>query len=84
MLHTLGWFGVGLLGLFFVASGAVMLVSPRTYFRWLSRLGPRSGRMAEKGYGKRWVAIELWTRIRGALLLVVLGWVAYQGYLKMR
>ena len=82
MLHMLGWFAIALLCLFFTVSGFCMLLSPTTYFRWLSRLGPRSGRITERGTGRRWMAIELWTRIRGAILLAALGWVAYQGYLK--
>ena len=82
MLHILSWVGIALLGVFFALSGACMLLSPRTYFLWLSRLSPRSGGTPEGGYGRRWIAIALWTRIRGAVLLAALGWVAYQGWLK--
>ena len=84
MLHTLGWFAVFLFGLFFAVSGAVMLVSPRTYFQWLGRLLPRGRRMTGNQYGPRWTAIQLWTRVRGALLLATIAWVAYRGFVKIR
>ena len=84
MLHTLGWLGIVLLGLFFAFSGAVMLVSPRTYFKWVSRLGPRRGRLTDEGYGTGRRAIELWTRVRGAMLLAAMAWVAYHGFKRVR
>lgn len=84
MLHLMSWFGIALVGLFFAATGACMLVSPRTYFDWVGRLLPRSARMGANGYGARWKAIQIWTRVRGAMLLVALLWVAYQGFLKIK
>jgi hypothetical protein len=83
MLHTLSWIAIGLLGVFFAVSGACMLLSPRMYFNWMGRLLPRSARMGEQ-QGTRWKMVQIWTRLRGAMLLGVMVWVAYQGFLKMK
>lgn len=68
----------------FTAAGVLMLVWPSTYFRWISRVGPRRARVEGTGHGGRWLAFELWTRVRGLLLLAAMAWVAYQGYLRFR
>jgi hypothetical protein len=84
MLHIVEWLAIGLLGLFFFLGGVLMLVAPRTYFRWLGRVLPPSRRLSDTAGGTKLLAIELWTRVRGAILLGVMAWVAYQGYLKIR
>ena len=76
--------GAALLCVFFTATGVLMLISPGTYFRWVSRVGPRRSRVEGTGRGGRWLAFELWTRVRGLLLLAAMAWVAYQGYLHIR
>ncbi len=75
---------VVLLGGFFTAMGALMLIAPGTYFRWASRMGPRKGRVEGAGPGTRWMFFTLWTRFRGALLLAAMAWVAYHAYLHIR
>lgn len=84
MGHVMGGIVVALLCAFFTAAGVLMLVWPGTYFKWVSRAGPRRSRVEGTGRGGRWLAFEMWTRFRGALLLAVMAWVAYQGYLRMR
>ena len=84
MTNVLTEVAVVLLGLFFTAAGVVMLVSPGTYFRWVSRIGPRTGRVEGVGHGSRWMAFAWWTRFRGLLLLGAMAWVAYHGYLRIR
>lgn len=73
-----------LLGAFFTAAGVLMLVSPGTYFRWVSRVGPRKGHVSGVGHGTRWMAFALWTRFRGALLLAAMAWVTYHAWLRIR
>lgn len=84
MIHTMSWVAIGLLGLFFAVSGLLMLVSPRVYFRAMGRVLPRRARMVEGQGGTKWKMILIWTRLRGAMLLGVMIWVAYEGYLKMK
>ncbi|HEU5341561.1 hypothetical protein [Edaphobacter sp.] len=84
MTKTLTEVGAVLLCVFFTATGALMLVSPGTYFRWVSRVGPRRSHVEGTGRGGRWLAFELWTRVRGLLLLAAMAWVAYQGYIHIR
>jgi|GEM_PF-2086260 len=84
MVHTMSWVAICLLGLFFAASGLCMLVSPRIYFRVMGQLLPRRARMVEGQGGTKWKMILIWTRLRGAMLLGVMVWVAHQGYLKMK
>lgn len=84
MGHVMGEIALVLVCLFFTAAGVLMLGWPSTYFRWISRAGPRRARVEGTGAGGRWLAFELWTRVRGLLLLVAMGWVAYQGYLRFR
>ena len=79
MLHWMSQFGVLLLVLFFAVTGAWMLVSPQGYFRQLGRLAGR-GHLINGGQGRRWKMIEIWTRVRGAMLLAALGWVVYRGF----
>ena len=84
MRHGLTEFAIVLLGVFFTVAGAVMLVAPGTYFRWVSMLGPRTSRVEGVGRGSRWMAMALWTRFRGALLLAAMAWVAYHAWLRIR
>lgn len=84
MTHVLRGVAVVLMCAFFTAAGVLMLVSPGTYFRWVSRVGPRKGRVDGAGHGARWTAFTLWTRFRGGLLLAAMAWVAYQEYLRIR
>lgn len=84
MANVLTEAGLVLVCLFFTAAGVLMVVSPGTYFRWVSRVGPRSGRVEGIGHGSRWMAFTWWTRFRGLLLLAAMVWVAYHGWLRMR
>lgn len=84
MGHVIGEVAIVLLCLFFTATGILMVVSPGTYFRWVSRVGPRSSRVEGAGPGSRWLAFTWWTRFRGALLLAAMAWVAYHGFLRIR
>ena len=84
MTHGLTGFAIVVMCVFFTAAGAVMLVAPGTYFRWVSRVGPRKGRVEGVGPGTRWMAFTLWTRFRGLLLLAAMAWVVYHAWFRIR
>jgi hypothetical protein len=63
----------------FAANAAVMLVSPRAWFRIPRWLGSQ-GSTTMKEYGSGWGAIQV--RLTGALFLAGMGWVLYDLFVK--
>lgn len=76
---VIGWVIVVLVVAIMVINASVMLLSPRTWFRlpgWLRA----QGTLTENKYGAGWGAVQL--RFGGALILLSIGWVAYELLIK--
>jgi hypothetical protein len=75
----LGWILLFVLGAILTINAAVMLVSPRTWFKlptWIRAQGTISERKNSRGFG----ALEL--RLLGALMLAAIVWVIYDSLKK--
>lgn len=75
----LGWIMLFVLGAILAINAAVMLVSPRTWFKlptWIRAQGTISERKNSHGFG----ALEL--RLLGALMLAAIVWVIYDSVKK--
>jgi hypothetical protein len=75
MLQTMGWLALALFAVLFVTTGAVMLLSPRAYFRLAASASIVDEPVGAAGEQHR-------TRIRGAMLITVTVWVAYHVFLR--
>lgn len=64
-----------LVGLVVTINGAVMLASPRFWFRLPPWLGYH-GSLTEDKYGVTWGGVQV--RLTGLLILVVTSWVLYE------
>ena len=75
----LGWVMLFVLGVILTINAAVMLVSPRAWFKlptWIRAQGTLSERKNSRGFG----AFEL--RLLGALMLAAIAWVVYDSLKK--
>lgn len=73
-MHYLGWSVVVLVVTVLVINAAVMLVSPRAWFRLAGWLRAQ-GTLPEKQYGAGWGALQL--RIGGGVVLATIAWILY-------
>jgi len=81
MLHVLGWFVIAVVVAVTVVNAALMLASPRAWFR-LPEWFPGRGSMTEHEYGSGLGAIE--TRIAGGMMVAAILWVLYDSLLRSR
>ena len=75
----LGWITLFVLGAILTINAAIMLVSPRTWFKlptWIRAQGTISERRNSRGFG----ALEL--RLLGAVMLTAIVWVIYDSLTK--
>ena len=65
-----------LFGLFWVTNAAIMLTSPKIWFRtpW------RKGRVTQDDYDTRWGRVQI--RIVGAVFLAAWIWIVYDAFLR--
>lgn len=64
-----------LVGLVMTINGALMLASPRCWFRMPPWLGYH-GSLTEEKYGVGWGGVQV--RLTGLLMLVAISWVLYE------
>jgi hypothetical protein len=81
LAKDVAWLAALIIGVYIAVNATFMLVSPSTWFRlplWIRA----NGTMSEKKFGSGWRALEL--RLTGALMLGLIAWVIYDGFLRHR